>query len=120
MSVLSGQELDIFKGMVANAQNVSMYSYEVAVKGTVIDGIATLICGLISVIITVYCGYRFLKWAKRQNDGSEFLAIIGIIVVLMVSIFVTYIVIHDPFMQIFAPEYSVIKQLMKAAVNVAT
>jgi hypothetical protein len=118
MSVLSGQELDIFKGMVTTAQNVSMYSYEVAVKGMVVDGIATLICGLLSVIITIYCGYRFMKWSEKEGDGSVTCAVIGIIVVLVVSMIVTSVVIHDPFMKIFAPEYTVIKQLMEAAVNV--
>ncbi len=128
MTVLSNEELNLLHGLVSGIQNTSTYGYEVAVKGTVIDGIATLVCGLTVIISTIYIGKKLLKWAKEADDkrptydkGFPYaMAAVGIIVTVLVLAISASYVIHDPFMQIFAPEYVVVKQILAAAANVAT
>jgi hypothetical protein len=120
--VLSQPEMEMLNHMLQGAQNVSVYSYEVAVKGTVIDGAATLLCTAIALIITIISGVFLLKAIKREGekdiDSFAPLFVIGII-----ALFVTYIIVHaaiwigfhDALMNVYAPEYMVIKHILDAA-----
>lgn len=124
--MLTGEELDVLRGIASGMQNASTYGYELAVKGTVIDGVASLICGIITVISVIYIGKKLLAWAKTENkssynDGFSYvLAGFGIVISLIVISLVVNSVAYEPFMKIFAPEYTVVKQILAAAANVAT
>lgn len=123
--VLNSEELSLLHGLVNGIQNTTTYGYEVAVKGTVVDGIACLVCGLITIIVGIYVAKKCCKWAKEEEertcDGfAYFMAFLAVVVVLVVVGAVCSITIHDPFMKIFAPEYTVIKQILEAAASTAT
>jgi hypothetical protein len=87
------------------------------VKGTVIDGIANMVCGLILIAVGLYSAKKMLMWAKRDEDASDgfsyVLAFIGIVVILLITSLILTTWIHDPLMQIFAPEF-VVKEILKA------
>ena len=118
--VLSPEEVTLLHGMVQTATNVTTYGYEVAVKGTVVDGIACLVCGIITILACIYVAKKSCKWAKeeeeRTRDGfAYFMAFLAVVVVLIVVGAMCSIAIHDPFMKIFAPEYVVVNQILAAA-----
>lgn len=114
--VLSSEEISILNGLIESTHNVSTYSYEIAVKGTVVSGIASVVCSLIALIITFVAARKLWTWAKNERDGEA----VGIAVfvsfgVLVGSIITMYLMFYDPFMSIFAPEYTVIKMILQAA-----
>ena len=119
--VLSSEEVSILNGLIESTHNVSTYSYEVAVKGTVISGVATLVCVVIATIITWYFAAKMLKWARKDSDDEAmFWALVSIIVCFVLTTIAINLVCYDPFMSIFAPEYVVIKMILQAASGVAT
>lgn len=122
--VLTSEELGIANGIMHSIQNTSTYGYEVAVKGTVVDGIASLICGIIVLAIGIYATKKMYAWAKEkdsESDGFSYVvAFFGVIATLIVASLTISCIIHDPFMKIFAPEYTVIKQVLEIAAKTAT
>ncbi len=121
---LGPEELAILHSISQTVTNTTSYGYEIAIKGTVIDGIANIVCGLILMIVGVYSAKKMLMWAKREEDASDSLsyviAFIGIVVIFIASSLILTTWLHDPLMQIFAPEYVVVKEILKAAASVAT
>lgn len=125
--VLSGSELELVNGIVRGAQNVSTYGYEVMIKGTIVDGIASLICGIFTTIFTLLIAKKLYIWAKKDEESrpsydkgfSYALAAVGVIVTLIALAMISSSVIYDPFMKIFAPEYIVVNKILEAAANVA-
>lgn len=121
---LSPDELSLLHGMVQAATNVTTYGYEVAVKGTVVNGIASLISMIITVIATYAVGRRFVNWANseyKEHDEafSYVIAAMGTICCLLVFAFIASC-IQDSIISIFAPEYVVIKQILATAASTAT
>jgi hypothetical protein len=126
--VLSSEELSLLHGLINGIQNTTTYGYEVAVKGTIVDGIATFVTGLITIIATIYVAKKMYTWAEiadkerpTYDKGFPYaLAVVGVIAALLVFAIASGSVIYDPFMKIFAPEYIVIKQVLAAAASAAT
>lgn len=126
--VLTSEELGIAQGIMHSIQNTSTYGYEVSVKGTVVDGIACLICGLITIIASYVVVKKLYEWAKKENEikpkwdkGFPYLvALFGIMVAIIAIAIICNTTIYDPFMKIFAPEYTVIKQILEIAAKTAT
>ena len=119
--VLSSEEISILNGLIESTHNVSTYSYEIAVKGTMISGVATLVCVVIASIITWYFAVKMLNWARNEHDDeAKFWALVSIVVCFVVANIAINLVCYDPFMSIFAPEYVVIKMILQAASGVVT
>jgi hypothetical protein len=69
--VLSGEELAILHGMMNSTSSIATYSYEVAVRGTVVNGAAQLVCSGIALIIMnvkviprIYLSRYFLEYLQ--------------------------------------------------------
>jgi hypothetical protein len=122
--VMSPEELTILHSIAQTVTNTTSYGYEIAIKGTVIDGIANIVCGLILIAVGLYSAKKIVIWAKREEDNSDgisyVLAFLGIVVIFAITSLILTTWIHDPLMQIFAPEYVVVKEILKAAASVAT
>lgn len=124
LTSLSPDELTLLHGMSQAATNVTTYGYEIAVKGTVITGIANLISIIITIIATYVIGCRFINWANNEykihDDGFVYvIAVLGIVVCLLIFGLISSC-IQDSIISIFAPEYVVIKQILATTANIAT
>ena len=119
--VLSTEEMNVLHGLINTAGNVSTYSYEVAVKGTVIEGAASLLISIIAIVATVIIAKKMFGWAKEQHDDGAYAIVgFGIIVTLIVAYGISFLLLHGPIMSIGAPEYVVIDKILSAAANAAT
>ena len=119
--VLSSEEMSVLHGLINAAGNVSTYSYEVAVKGTVVEGLASLSISILTVIITVIIGKYMMTWAKNQHDdGAYAFAGFGVLITLVLTYGGLFLLLHGPIMSIGAPEYFVINKILSAAANAAT
>lgn len=122
--VLSDAELKILTDGINSAHNVSSYGYEVAVKGTMIDGISIVIVAMLSLLVTIYTIKKINQWIKVQHEFSKEGAICwGILFSLVVYLLcngIFYLILHDAFMYIFAPEYVVLTKIMAGATAAIT
>ena len=117
--VLSPEEVTLLHGMVQTATNVTTYGYEVAIKGTMVNGIASLISLILVLISTTIVGSRMVNWARKVvSEGEDESIYIGIffgILIVLVIFSVVAASLQDSLIAIFAPEYVVVKQILAAA-----
>jgi len=122
--VLSDAELKVLTDGINSAHNVSSYGYEVAVKGTMIDGISVIVVSLLSLFITIYAAKKVNQWISVQHEFSKEGAICWSLVFLLVtyvlSYLIVYLIFHDALMYIFAPEYVVVTKIMAGAAAAIT
>lgn len=118
--VLSPEEVTLLHGMVQTATNVTTYGYEVAIKGTMVNGIASLISLVLVLISTTIVGSRMINWARKEvSEGEDetimyVFAFFAIFTVLLLFSLIAG-VIQDSIISIFAPEYVVVKQILAVA-----
>jgi hypothetical protein len=118
---LTSEEMSVLHGLINAAGNVSTYGYEVAVKGTVIEGAASLLISIIAVVATILVARKLLGWARSEGDHEAYLwSGAGIILTLILAYIATYLLLYNPIMSIGAPEYVVIDKILSAAANAAT
>ena len=122
--VLSDAELKILADGINSAHNVSSYGYEVAVKGTMIEGISIIVISLLSLFITIYTAKKVNQWISVQHELSKEGAICWSLAFLLgiyvISYVIFYLVFHDALTYIFAPEYVVVTKIMAGATSVIT
>jgi len=117
---------EMIGSVVNGTKNVTSYSYEIAVKGTVVDGIAGMIAMLFGIIMAVITAKYCWKWYKnyqpdRSGMGREGAAIWSIIAVIFMglsSAFVFDILFHQYLMCIMAPEYVVIDKVLSGTISI--
>jgi len=124
--MLNPQELELLNGLLNGAQNASLYSYEVAVRGTAMDGAASLACNALSLVITLIAVKYLWQWLWKEGENDGDFAIIAIFIGIIGSFFAYAIIasivwstLHDPMLAILAPEYVVINKILAAAAQVA-
>ena len=117
--VLSPEEVTLLHGMVQTATNVTTYGYEVAIQGTVVNGIASLISLAVTLIASAVVGSKIVNWARNavRSGEDEFIwvfAFFGILVMLLIFAVIASC-LQDSIIAIFAPEYVVVKQILASA-----
>ena len=122
--VLNEAETQILKSIVTSAHNASNYGYEVAVKGTIVDGASTILVSILALLITIYAIKIYRNWIPKQKELSTEAAYIwGVmyaLVIYLASNFIFSMIFHDALMYIFAPEYVVVTKIMAGAAAVVT
>ena len=122
--VLSDAELKVLTDGINSAHNVSSYGYEVAVKGTIVDGLSILAISIFSLIITIYTIKKISNWSLVQHEftkeGAICWDILFSLCVYLISYGIFYEVFHDALMYIFAPEYVVVTKIMAGATAAIT
>lgn len=117
--VLSPEEVTLLHGMVQTATNVTTYGYEVAIKCTVVNGIASLISLIVVLIASAIVGSKMVNWARNAVKSGENETIWILVFFAMLVIFLIFAVIagflQDSIIAIFAPEYVVVKQILASA-----
>ena len=117
---------EMIGSVVNGTKNVTSYSYEIAVKGTVVDGIAGMIAMLFGIIMAVIVAKYCWKWYKNyQPDGSgpgkEGAAIWSIIAVVFMGLSSAYVfdmLFHQYLICIMAPEYVVIGKVISGTISI--
>jgi len=117
---------EMIGSVVIGTKNVTSYSYEIAVKGTVVDGIAGMIAMLFGIIMAVITAKYCWKWYKNYRpdisgtgkEGAAIWSIIAVVLMGLSSAFVFDILFHQYLMCIMAPEYMVIGKVLSGTISI--
>jgi hypothetical protein len=123
--VLSDKEIAILQSVADGVKNTTGYGYQVAVHGTVVEGIVGLVCTVIALIVTIYGASKAFKWARsikpQEYDdlrpGAYACTAMFTIILFIVTSVAAWIGLHDPLMNMLAPEYQVVNHIISVAAS---
>ena len=103
--------------IVASTQFAGSYAYEVMIKGTIATGISSLICLVVAVLFIWWSCRKMLTWAKNEDEEVYVVAIVGMLISLFGTLFVTAAILQPSIMAILAPDYVVLNKLIELAIK---
>ena len=112
--------------IINGTQNVTAYSYEVAVKGTVADGAAGMVSMLFGAAVAAITAYYCWNWCKNtdpvRRDISKEAGYIWSFILVAIMFVLSFLLFdgmfHNYLMCIFAPEYVVISKVLAGTMNI--
>lgn len=112
--------------IINGTQNVTAYSYEVAVKGTVADGAAGMVSMLFGAAVAAITAYYCWNWCKNTDpvkreiskESGYLWSFVLIVAMFAISTMVFDWMFHGYLMCIFAPEYVVISKVLAGTMNI--
>lgn len=111
---LSPEELTILHSIAQTVTNTTTYGYDIAVEGTIYNGVANLI-GLSFVLAATYISAVKLNNWNKSNGMQLDIIIGGVIIFLLFCAYVLIaIILEDSIIAICAPEYVVVKGILSS------
>jgi hypothetical protein len=125
--VLSDKEITILQSVADGIRNTTGYGYQVMVHGTQFNGVVQLVCGLLSIILTLVV----TKWvilpftrgiyiAENKDPWVYLVGVIAVGVLFALISCVVWCVLYNPLINILAPEYVVVNNILNTLTTAAS